>query len=301
MAAMTGQAAAQDAISEEARAKVNLTLKLRGRATDGYHFLESLITFAAGVCDEVRLQPGERVSLAVDGPFAGGISGGNLLTRALDRLAMAEPRLRLGAVTLHKRLPVAAGIGGGSADAGALLRAVCRANPELAGCVDWMGIAASLGADVPVCFAGETALAWGVGERLIPVRGLPVLQAVLLNPGAPVVPDKTARVFRRLKASPAVAPARPPALGAFADTRSLLDFMRSEGNDLLPAVLETMPAVAEVRAALQASTGCLYAGLSGAGPTCFGVYASEKEAAAAAAGFSRDRPQWWNSPVTLGG
>jgi 4-diphosphocytidyl-2-C-methyl-D-erythritol kinase len=300
MAAMTGQAAIPDAITEEARAKINLTLKVRGRAADGYHFLETLITFATGASDHVRLQPGERVSLSVEGPLAGAISGENLVARALDRLAIAEPRLRLGAVTLHKRLPVAAGIGGGSADAGALLRAVRRANPQFAAGVDWMGIAAALGADVPVCLLGETALAWGVGERLIPVPGLPILNAVLLNPSAPVLPDKTARVFSRLKAAPAVAPA-PPAPTALSDVRSLLGFMRQQGNDLVPAVVETMPVVADVRAALHASPGCLYAGLSGAGPTCFGVYASAGEAAAAAAGFSRDRPQWWNSTVTLGG
>jgi 4-diphosphocytidyl-2-C-methyl-D-erythritol kinase len=293
------------AITEQARAKVNLTLKVRGRRADGYHFLESLITFATGIGDVVRLEPveqaGEQVSLSVEGPFAGQISGTNLVASALDRIAGAEPRLRLGAVTLQKYLPVAAGIGGGSADAAALLRAVRRANPDLASVVDWLGIAASLGADVPVCFLNETALVWGVGERVIPVRSFPSLPAVLLNPCAPVAADKTARVFRRLEVATAVAPPQPAHLPPMSDAQSLLDFMRAEGNDLLPVVLATMPAVEEVRSALESSRGCLYAGLSGAGPTCFGVYASTGEAAEASARLTRDRPEWWNAAVTLGG
>jgi 4-diphosphocytidyl-2-C-methyl-D-erythritol kinase len=293
------------AITEQARAKVNLTLKVRGRRADGYHFLESLITFATGIGDVVRLEPGEQpavqVSLEVEGPLAGQISGTNLVASALDRLSSAEPRLRLGAVMLQKHLPVAAGIGGGSADAAALLRAVRRANPDLAAAVDWLGIAASLGADVPVCFLNETALVWGVGERMIPVHKLPRLPAVLLNPSAPVAPDKTARVFRQLEVATAVAPSQPAHLPPMPDAQSLLDFMRAEGNDLLPAVLATMPAVDEARAALEGSQGCLYAGLSGAGPTWFGVYASAAEANDAAARLSRDRPEWWNAAVALGG
>src|SRR3569833_4238768 len=109
MTASTGQADSEGALTEQARAKVNLTLKVRGRRPDGYHFLESLITFASGAGDGLRLEPSPSVVVRVEGPFAGEISGKNLIATALERLASAEPRLRLGAVTLNKRLPVAAG------------------------------------------------------------------------------------------------------------------------------------------------------------------------------------------------
>ncbi len=289
------------AITEEAPPKVNLTLKVRGRRADGYHHIESLIAFAAGIGDVVRLEPSEKVCVDVSGPFGAAITGQNLLARALARLAAAEPRLRLGSVALEKHLPVAAGVGGGSADAGALLRAVRRANPSLEQAVDWLGIAASLGADVPVCFGSEPTLVWGVGESLIPVPELPRLPAVLLNPLAPVPADKTARVFGRLGAPPAAGAALPPVpLPRFANAAALIAYMRAEGNDLLMAAKATVPAIADVEAALAATPGCLYFGLSGAGPTSFGVFASAQAATAAAVTLRRQRPGWWAAAAILG-
>jgi 4-diphosphocytidyl-2-C-methyl-D-erythritol kinase len=289
------------AITEEAPPKVNLTLKVRGRRTDGYHDIESLIAFATGIGDVVRLKPGERVCVDVSGPFGAAITGENLLNRTLARLAAAEPRLRLGSVALEKRLPVAAGIGGGSADAGALLRAVRRANPSLEHAVDWLAIAASLGADVPVCLKSEPALVWGVGESLIPVPDLPRLPAVLLNPLAPVPADKTAQVFGRLSASPAAGAALPPAgLPRFANAEELIAFMRAEGNDLLAAATATVPVIADVEAALAACRGCLYVGLSGAGPTCFGIFRADETASAAAVSLRQQRADWWAAATVLG-
>ena len=148
--------------------------------------------------------------MRVTGPFGAAITGENLVATALARLAKAEPGLVLGAVTLDKRLPVAAGIGGGSADAAALLRAVARANPARADSVDWGGIAASLGADVPVCLASAPALVWGVGDKMTMLPGLPSLAAVLANPLVPLPPDKTKRVFARLSAPPAPPVREPP-------------------------------------------------------------------------------------------
>ena len=143
-------------ICELARAKINLTLTVLGRRQDGYHEIESLVTFAeAG--DRVLLHPGSAYSLASGGTFAGDIIGRNLLERAVHLLREAEPGLRLGAIELEKNLPVAAGLGGGSADAAALLRAVRKANPDRARAVPWEDIAARLGADVPVCLAGKPA------------------------------------------------------------------------------------------------------------------------------------------------
>lgn len=290
------------AITEFAPAKVNLTLKVRGSRPDGLHQIESLIAFATGVGDEVRLEPGERTALRVCGQFAAAIGGRNLLETALARLAEAEPRLVLGSVVLEKRLPVAAGIGGGSADAGALLRAVRRANPELAAGIDWAAIAASLGADVPVCLESRPAFVWGVGEKVALIPGIPRLEAVLVNPLAGVHPDKTARVFARLKAPPAGASQEPPQFPVrFADAAALIAFMRRQGNDLMAAASELEPEIGDVRAALAAATGCRLAGLSGAGPTCFAVFETAEEAAAAAGALCAAHPRWWGAATALGG
>ncbi len=134
----------------------------------------------------LTLHPGDAAGVTVSGPGASAILGENLIARALRLLVDAEPRLRLGAVHLEKNLPVAAGLGGGSADAAALLRAVRRANPDSASSVDWHAVALKLGADVPVCLDSEAALMWGIGERIASLPGLPALPAVLVNPRVPV-------------------------------------------------------------------------------------------------------------------
>src|SRR5262245_41798278 len=159
-------------VRELARAKVNLTLAVRGRRSDHYHELVSLVTFAA-VHDVVTLDPGAGERLTVTGPFARFIDGENLISRTLALVREADPRLRLGSVQLVKNLPVAAGLGGGSADAAALLRAVRRANGDRAGTFPWQEVATRLGADVPMCLAGRPALVWGKGERIAPLRRLP--------------------------------------------------------------------------------------------------------------------------------
>ena len=181
-------------VRELAPAKINLTLSVLGRRADGYHELESLVTFA-DVHDVVTLEPGAANSVVVAGPFAGYIGGENLLVRALTLLQDADPALRLGSVRLDKHLPVAAGIGGGSADAAALLRAIKHADPERAANVAWLDIAARLGADVPVCLGARPALMWGIGEKTEPLRRLPQAHAVLVNPGLPL---STADVFKAI-------------------------------------------------------------------------------------------------------
>jgi 4-diphosphocytidyl-2-C-methyl-D-erythritol kinase len=288
-------------VIEPAWAKVNLTLRVRGRRPDGYHELESLIAFA-DIGDRVRFEPSTRVGVHAIGPFAAAITGPNLLQVTLARLAEAEPRLVLGSVILEKLLPVAAGIGGGSADAAALLRAVRRANPALAGDVAWAGIAAGLGADVPVCLASEPALVRGIGEQISVVPGLPRLAVVLANPLAPVPPDKTARVFSKLGA-PAVAATPEPSLVSptrLQSAASLIALMRNEGNDLLAAATAIVPEIAEVRVALAEQAGCLFAGLSGAGPSCFAVFPGPQEATGAADSLRRLRPNWWVAAGNLG-
>lgn len=290
------------AITEIARPKVNLTLKVSGRRPDGYHEIESLIAFGAGLGDVVRLVPGSKSSLLVSGPFAAAINGDNLISTALACLAEAEPQLVLGSVVLEKHLPAAAGIGGGSADAAAVLRAVRRANPALAEALDWHAIAASLGADVPVCLADTPAFVAGVGERITSLPGLPRLPAVLVNPLATAPADKTAKVFLQLAAPPAQEVRRGvQAPGPFRDAAALLEFMRERGNDLMPAAAALFPEIERVRAALVTADGCAYAGMSGAGPTCFGIFESVEAATAATDAMRQAHTRWWIVATELGG
>ncbi len=285
-------------IREQARAKINLTLTVRGRRADGYHELESLVTFA-DVADEISLQPGPHIALETCGPFASEIAGGNIIEAALHRLRDAHRDLRLGIVTLVKHIPVAAGIGGGSADAAAVLRAVQKANPDLAPSVAWHEIAAGLGADVPVCLAGRPALMWGAGEKIESLsRPLPGLPAVLVNPRLPL---PTGLVFAALQAGAAPPVQRPDWHQAIQDREQLLAVMHLRGNDLERPATSLLPAVGQIKAALGRLPRCRIAALSGSGPTCFGIFADDASAIAAAAALSAAHPQWWVVATNLAG
>ena len=285
------------AIREIARAKVNLTLSVLGRRPDGYHDIESLVTFA-DFGDVVSLEPGPATSVTTRGPFAAAIDGPNLLDRALALLREAAPGLHLGGVTLEKNLPVAAGLGGGSADAAALLRAVRRANPELAGSVPWDAVAARLGADVPVCLAGRPALISGIGQTVQPLaHDLPAMAAVLVNPRQPLA---TVAVYRALNAPPSPPhPTTPDLPGPFPDVGTLIDYARARGNDLERPATSLLPIIADLKAAPAAQPGCLHAALSGSGPTCFGIFADEAEAARAAAMLAAAHAHYWIKLVRL--
>lgn len=289
------------AIVELARPKVNLTLRVIGRRADGYHEIESLVAFASRPADVVTLSPGGLPSVEVRGPRAGEIATENILKWTLDRLIAVEPRLQLGAVRLDKQLPVAAGIGGGSADAAALVRAVRSANPGLVERIDWAAVAEPLGADVPVCLADRAAIVRGIGERVAPIARLPALDVVLVNPQVDVPADKTAQVFRRLNAGPLVeASGSAPEAPDLATKDHLLAYMRSIGNDLLPAAQSVVPETGQILAAIKALPGVLLAQMSGAGPTCYGVFASHEAAVTAAAQLRRAEPRWWVEPAMLG-
>src|SRR5262245_35322555 len=185
-------------ISELAPAKINLTLEVLGRRADGYHELSSLVAFA-DIGDVLTLDTSGAAALRVTGPFAEAIAGPNLVETAMALVAERAPGLATGSVELEKRLPVASGIGGGSADAAAYLRCVAATNPEDGDRIDWGELATRLGADVAVCLEEQAAWMLGAGETVMPVeRGLPPLAVVLVNPLAAVPPDKTARVFRAL-------------------------------------------------------------------------------------------------------
>ena len=285
-------------LTERARAKVNLTLRIIGRRPDGYHELESLVAFAE-VGDELTLDLAALVGLTVSGPFAAALAGhDNLALRALQRAHEAEPRLRLGALHLEKRLPVAAGIGGGSADAAAALRLVRAANPELAASVDWMGLASRLGADVAVCVVDRLSVMAGVGERVTPLAPRTPLPALLVNPMCDVPAKKTAAVFKAL-AAPAIAGPPPPVTDWPCHAGAFLAALAGSGNDLeLPARV-VMPGVTTVLEALWSCAGVRLARLSGAGPTCFALFDTTTAASQACHDLGRRYPGWWVAATQL--
>ncbi|MBK4216548.1 4-(cytidine 5'-diphospho)-2-C-methyl-D-erythritol kinase [Paracoccus caeni] len=257
---------------EAARAKLNLALHVTGRRADGYHLLDSLVAFAA-YGDELRLEPGP-LSLRIEGPFAEGLAADpdNLCLRAA-RLVGGEA-----AITLTKNLPVASGIGGGSADAAAVLRGLERMghslpeNPE------------KLGADVPVCLLSAPARMEGVGEIVTPLPPLPSLPLVLVNPGVAV---STPQIFAAMERRDN--PVLPP-IPRFDYLDALTGWLRLTRNDLEAPARAVCPAIDEVLAAL-GSTGAAFARMSGSGATCFGLYDSAGKAATAAKMLKQHG--WW--------
>jgi 4-diphosphocytidyl-2-C-methyl-D-erythritol kinase len=286
----------QDPITEPALAKINLTLRVLGRRRDGYHELVSLVAFA-GIGDELHLHPGQPFALEATGPFASAIEAANLIERACETVLAGAPDAVLGRFELVKRLPVAAGLGGGSADAAAALRCILRANPGLAPRIDLAAIAARLGADVSVCLASRAALMWGIGERVRPLPSLPEAHVVLVNPGVPLA---TADVFRALSAPPlAATPPEPPTPGPFAGARELAAACAASGNDLAHPARRLCPVIGEVETLTGMARGCLHAAQSGSGPTCFGLFATSAAARAAHAAIAAARPGWWSVAARL--
>lgn len=284
-------------LTEFARAKVNLTLHVRGRRSDGFHELESLVAFAE-FGDLLTLDPGHREEVTVTGPFAPTLAGENLVAVAMAQARSIAGQLASGRVTLEKRLPVAAGIGGGSADAAAVLRLLRRLNPDVD--FDWRALASKLGADVPICLENRAAFMTGTGDRIAACDALPPLHAVLINPRVPVPADKTAQVFRRLSAPPLPDGSAQPPPGPFASADQLLGYMVDRRNDLEPPARTLVPDIADVMVALARSTGCRLARMSGGGPTCFGIYVTAHDAEAATRSLTRAHPSWWVVATVLG-
>lgn len=268
-----------------APAKVNLTLRVTGRRADGYHTLDSLVVFA-GVGDEVTAVAADDLSLTVIGPEAGALAAepDNLVLRAACALADATGVPRCAALTLTKRLPVASGIGGGSADAAAALRVLDALWATHVGAARLREIAATLGADVPVCIESRPARMTGVGDVLNEVPKLPTFGLLLANPRLAL---PTPAVFRA-RVGGFASPADP--LPSFADLDVFVEWLRPLANDLQAAAITLLPPIAGVLASIAALPGCLLARMSGSGATCFGIFATEAEAASAAAALPAE---WW--------
>jgi len=276
-------------VRERAPAKLNLYLHVVGRRADGYHLLDSLVAFA-DIADALTAAPGDGLSLEVAGPFAAALAGpveDNLVWRAAAGLARRLGRAPDAALRLIKNLPVASGIGGGSSDAAAALRALAALWQAPADPAMLADLAAALGADVPVCLAGRASWVAGIGEAVTPAPPLPQVAVVLANPGAPLA---TAAVFKH-RTGPFGMPARFAA--APRDARHLASLLRARQNDLTDAAVALVPAIGTVLERLAAQEGALIARMSGSGATCFSLFAAPDAAAAAAAQLRADHPGWW--------
>lgn len=278
-------------------AKFNLTLEVLGRRHDGFHELSSLIAFAA-LGDELALDPGGGLELEIAGPFADALAGDNLILKAARAASARVPELRLGRFRLLKLLPVAAGLGGGSADAAATLRLIARANPGSLAETELAALVAEIGSDVSVCLASRPAIIAGRGEHVAPVHGFPSFGVVFANPRLPL---ETEAVYTALRAEACATSPRDAAepLDFHGDFESLIDYVLSRGNDLEPPAARLVPEIRAILAALLPLQGVRLARLSGSGPTCFALFSTEAEAKLAAAKLAREHPSWWIVATSL--
>ena len=284
-------------LTETARAKVNLTLRVLGRRADGYHDIESLVVFA-DCADTLTLTPGPDLRLATGGPGAQdcGEMSDNLVVRVALLLGERIPGLTLGRFTLDKHLPVAAGIGGGSADAAAALRLLARANNLAIDDPRLVGVARETGADIPVCLASRACTMTGVGENLS-MLDVPSLPCVMVNPRVGVA---TKDVFAALGlgkgellagASDVMLSPGWPADGASFD--EWIEAIGHGTNDLERPALKVEPVIDDVLSALRATDGVQFARMSGSGATCFAIFKTIGDAGQAAKAISQTHPGWW--------
>jgi 4-diphosphocytidyl-2-C-methyl-D-erythritol kinase len=291
------------AMTDEGRAKVNLTLRVIGRRTDGYHDIESVVAFA-DCADRLTLTPGSELSLSMSGPLAQacGATSDNLVLKAARLLAERVPDLKIGSFTLDKVLPVAAGIGGGSADAAAALRLLAKLTGLSLDDERLLDVALETGADVPVCLASRACDMTGVGETLTPLS-LPIIPCVMVNPCVPVA---TRDVFTALGLrSGELLVGATDVLGgidwpqAGASVEDWVEVLAEGVNDLEAPATRIQPVIGEVIEALNATNGAWLARMSGSGATCFAIYENTADAGRAAGKIQREHPDWWVHAGTL--
>lgn len=286
-----------ETVSEAASAKLNLALHVTGRRADGYHSLEMLVAFA-DLADELEAAPAARDTLTITGPFAAalGNSESNLVLKALAAFRARWPgALPAGlSLRLHKNLPVAAGLGGGSADAAAALRLFVRMGQGSFPFAELLAIATTLGADVPMCLYSLPAEVRGLGEIVLPLKQFPAAHVVLVNPLVPVV---TADVFRRLARRDN--PGLPPRVDPLARPAQLGLWLGETRNDLEPPAMALVPAIADIKRHLAAIDGCILARMSGSGGTVFGLFGSSAQAHQAAHDLRMLWPDYWVAAAPL--
>ena len=276
-------------VRRAAPAKLNLYLHVLGHRADGYHLLDSLVAFA-DVADVLTAEPAPRLSLEIAGPFASALQGDvseNLVWRAATALAGRAGIEPKAALSLEKNLPVASGIGGGSSDAAAALKALGELWRLDLGERRFQGLAESLGADVPACVFGEPAWIGGIGEAVAPGPALPPCWVVLVNPGLSLATPTVFKARTGAFSDPARFEAAP------ADAAALARLLETRRNDLTAPALALAPEISRVLRALEAEAGALIARMSGSGATCFSLFAEEAAARAAAQRLRAAHPRWW--------
>jgi len=283
-------------IHENAPAKINLYLHVTGKRADGYHLLDSLVVFCTmgdAAQDRVEIALASSPSLVIAGPYGAALQqeapADNLISKALAALTRQLGITQAFAVKLEKRLPIASGIGGGSADAAAALRGAARLlglplhHPALA------QAATQTGADLLACLFSQPCYFGGIGDAVDLVSGLPPFALLLVNPGLGL---NTAAVFKaRSPTQPFTPPARLPAMPATAE--ALAKALITRHNDLTQPATQLCPSIASILESLNRQPGCLLARLSGSGATCFGVFADSKKATEAATHLAAENPDGW--------
>ncbi len=278
--------------AETAPAKINLTLHVTGRRPDGYHLLDSLVVFA-GAADVVRAAPADSLTLGITGPFAPGLGAdaGNLVLRAARALAAACGVTAGAALVLDKRLPVASGIGGGSADAAATLRVLARLWGVSLPPASIHDLAAGLGADVPVCLGCRPCVMSGIGDVLAPAPAIPACGILLANPGVALA---TPAVFGARAGGFTIAPAWPC---RWADAAGMAADLARGANDLQAPAIALCPAIGDMLAELASLPGALLARMSGSGATCFALFATPALAEHASLAVRRPGRWCWGGPL----
>jgi 4-diphosphocytidyl-2-C-methyl-D-erythritol kinase len=290
-------------LSDQARAKVNLTLRVNGRRADGYHDLESVVAFA-DCADRLTLSPGPDLDLTMSGPLAQacGDTSDNLVLKAARLLAERIPNMKAGSFSLDKALPVAAGIGGGSADAAAALRLLAQLNGLAIDDPRVIEVAQLTGADVPVCINSLGCVMSGVGETLEPLS-LPTMPCVMVNPGVPVATKDVFKALGLRNGELLVGATDVFLQDRWPDAKSSLEdwveALAASSNDLEAPAMRVQPVIGQVIAALNATNGAWLARMSGSGATCFAIYENTAEAGRAAEKLRRDHPGWWVHAGTL--
>ena len=268
-------------------AKINLDLRVCGRRADGYHELDSIVVFA-NIGDSLSFSPADQLTLTIDGPFGNELScrDDNLVLLAARALAEMADREALAHIHLEKRLPIAAGIGGGSADAAATLRGLTRLWNLPFDASDLHALATKLGADVPVCLRSQTTRMQGIGDILTPVSSKANLPLVLVNPGRPVA---TSNVFQALET---ISGARTWSLDGTTG-RDFRGHLEASVNDLEPAAVQIEPVIKMTLDAISIEPGCTFARMSGSGATCFGVFDNLGSRNLAVSRLKVSHPGWW--------
>lgn len=279
-------------LDERAPAKLNLSLKVLGRRADGFHEIESLVAFAT-FSDLVSLNPGTDIKLQTTGPFASVLGeGDNLILEVARQMSERRPDVQAGTFSLEKNIPVAAGLGGGSADAGAALRLIGRANPGMINSQVMEEIACALGSDILACLMSHATVMRGRGEKLTSVESMPALDVVLVNPGVQLAAGEVYSALDAPLLDDNFVPGDIDSISLLSAS-DLLEYISRTGNDLQDLAIKFSPVIGEVLTQLSDTKGCQAAQMSGSGSTCFGVFANAGHAAAARDVLRAAHPGWW--------